>query len=137
VDRRTGHDRSPGRGEGRLDPLGEVRVGDPAVVVKSDDRLPGIRLLPRQPEAEVPAGAVAAGEVLVAPAEHPLAIAPVVDAEGRVVELDGALAVVDDDEAGAALDQRLEVRDLDVAVGRDDDDHPAPTPIRWCPAACW
>src|SRR5262245_39661043 len=71
--------------ERTLDLRGEILVIDAAIVVEDDDRLARIGIVPGNIEAEGPAGAVAAREVLVERAQHLAAMAPIVDLEARMI----------------------------------------------------
>ena len=106
-----------------LDIGGEGLVDDAAIVVERDDDLIRIGLVPGAVEAKGAAGAIAARKMRIEIAQHPPPVLPVVDGELRVIDADRTLAVIDDDEAGTGVDERRQVGQLDVPVGRNDDDH--------------
>ena len=61
--------------------------------------------------------------MLIEGAKHPAPVFPSVDRKARMIDVDRAFAVVHDNEAGATIDERPKIGELDASIGGDDDDH--------------
>ena len=123
----AGRDWTFGTAEHGFHASAEIFFLDLTVVVQGDNDLARLAFAPGDIKTKIPARTIAARYRKDVLAEHSCLVMPVIDAELRMIDLDGPLAIIDDNETCARINERPEEFQRDGSGCRDDHQQREPT----------